>query len=224
MKNSIPNTLCIIAISLFVCTNIDAQSMISHRTLVDEDPDSTVSQQLFEAIRHGDATTVQNFITTSPTLINTRDTYGNTPLIKALFLGLAEIANLLLLINDIDVNAKNCTGQTALMNAARGGFSDLVRELTRKGAHITLINNEGHTAYELAQIGLEDAIQHSRNQNDIARFQQTLELLEQKERRLLLMQKRRDNAQPHPNLPSHLLHFLIYSAPYFIFAKVLKTL
>ena len=52
-----------------------------------------------------------------------------------------------------DVNARDVDGKTALMSAAEGGHTAIVKALIDKGANIEAVDNEGNTALILAERG-----------------------------------------------------------------------
>lgn len=49
-----------------------------------------------------------------------------------------------LLDKGVDVNAKTRSGMTALMAAAEGGYTDIVKALLEKGADVNITNNNGN--------------------------------------------------------------------------------
>ena len=62
-----------------------------------------------------------------------------------------EVAELLI-EKGADIDAKDKTGSTALMWAARDNSLEMVKLLIEKGADVMLENNEGNTALICAQI------------------------------------------------------------------------
>ncbi len=61
-----------------------------------------------------------------------------------------EVVNYLISI-EVDVNEKDNFGNTALHYAAENLNIDMVKALIKKGANLTFINNEGLSAYKIAE-------------------------------------------------------------------------
>jgi len=73
-----------------------------------------------------------------------------TPLLLASWKGLTEIVCLLIKHN-ADINATDNYGNTALMKSSRQNHINCVTELIEAGVDITIINNLGSTAYDMAK-------------------------------------------------------------------------
>ena len=105
---------------------------------------------LFDAARRGDLNAVRRQIMLGADL-NSRDEYGQTPLIYAVDHGRDGVVNVLL-VSGADPNARTRTGWTPLMYAARDGRPARVAELLlAAGADPSLRNDAGQTALEIAR-------------------------------------------------------------------------
>jgi ankyrin repeat protein len=89
---------------------------------------------------------------------NAKDVNGTTPLLQALHFdhgnksgkNYIETARLLLLAKNIDVNAQNQYGETALMRAVSLGNAEIVKLLLGRGADVSLSDEAGTTAEVVA--------------------------------------------------------------------------
>ena len=86
---------------------------------------------------------------------NTKDIYGDTPLLRAAGFGF-DVSHAVKLITLLvqykaDVNAQDERGFTALMGAARNGNSEAVRFLLDHNANPDLTNCDGQTALSIAE-------------------------------------------------------------------------
>ena len=82
---------------------------------------------------------------------NTKNNWGQTPLMLALYKGDTEIVRLLLQ-HGADPNSKNRDGgDTLLMDASRLGRIDIVRLFLENGADPSITNNWGESAYDITR-------------------------------------------------------------------------
>ena len=81
---------------------------------------------------------------------NLRDIYGWTPLMRAVYEERAEVVETLLAASDIDLDAQNDQGATALHLAAGKGNEELARALLHAGANPLIRNRNGRTPAEIA--------------------------------------------------------------------------
>jgi hypothetical protein len=51
----------------------------------------------------------------------------------------------------IDIDGRDSNGATAIMNAAYGGFDDIVRCLASRKADLSIVNDDGYNVYTLAE-------------------------------------------------------------------------
>lgn len=95
------------------------------------------------------------------------DAAGNTPLYWAARTGHWECAKELLNLHDPVINVQNKMGDTPLHVAASHGHTEMINLLLEHDADVTLKNNDGFTAEELAHdISIKNAIQLQRRQYD----------------------------------------------------------
>jgi ankyrin repeat protein len=91
----------------------------------------------------GDVERVESFIKEGN--INTTTPRGKTPLMCAAEAGYLKVVTLLL-VNGVEVDAKDNLGSTALMKAAEEGQLDIVKLLMNKGADVNLKDKSGFTS------------------------------------------------------------------------------
>ncbi len=108
-----------------------------------------IYEDFFNAVRQdGNATVVQLlFRGFDP---NTLDPKGRSALMAAIQDGSAKVANLLVSLEQVDVNALNRTDESALMLASLKGQEDLARKLIARGADV---NKTGWTPLHYAASG-----------------------------------------------------------------------
>ena len=105
--------------------------------------------QLVEAIRKNEAAKALELLRDHPTLVNNRDSRGDTPLIVAIRRGDSDWAGYLLQVGaDADAAAKD--GDTPLIAATRNDMQDAIGRLVRAGAKIDGSNKLGETALIIA--------------------------------------------------------------------------
>ena len=81
---------------------------------------------------------------------NLRDIYGWTPLMRAVYEGRDSVAQALLEQPDVDLNARNDQGATALYLAAVQGNERLARALLLAGADPRMADRDGRTPESVA--------------------------------------------------------------------------
>jgi hypothetical protein len=107
-----------------------------------EQPLSGQETALFEAVRDGDETLVNELLKRGAKVnVGTR----GSPLLLAAELGRIEMARVLL-DRGAKVDASNRDGRTPLMQAAMRGNVALTKLLLERGANVTLVDNNGKTA------------------------------------------------------------------------------
>ncbi len=82
---------------------------------------------------------------------NLRDIYGWTPLMRAAYENRLTVVRSLLASQSIEVNTANDNGATALHQAARGGYVQIVRLLIDNGADLEAKDLRGQTPAMLAR-------------------------------------------------------------------------
>ena len=97
---------------------------------------STISaQSIFEASRNGDLEKVKALYTLDNNAINTADSKGFTPLILAVYNNQPTIVAFLL-EKESSINAKDASGNTALMGVCFKGYADIAKTLIENGANV----------------------------------------------------------------------------------------
>jgi len=107
------------------------------------------SHQFLEAVKKKDGSAGTQLLREHPTIVNTRDSDGNTALIIAILRSDADWTGYLL-NNDADPNLGGAGGDTALIAAARVGFDDSIGWLLAMGAKVDGTNKMGETALIVA--------------------------------------------------------------------------
>jgi ankyrin repeat protein len=97
---------------------------------------STLDEQLMEAAWRGNLTLVKTLLSKGAD-VNTKNTYGRTPLWSAINGRKADVVKLLL-HGGADVNAADKNGSTPLLFAEQQKYRHIVRLLRARGAHMTL--------------------------------------------------------------------------------------
>ena len=111
---------------------------------------SASSQDLFDAVREGNAKRLKDIIESNPDFVNTKDDQGDTPLIWAAATGKYECVIILLSQNNIQVNLVDAEGQTPLMLAAMNGYHKCVDALIGHRKIEVDKQNDGASAITLA--------------------------------------------------------------------------
>ena len=116
-----------------------------------QEPANTESFELerdfFSLVRHNKVKEFEEILLSSKLSVDTRDRYGNTPLMISAQNGHKRLVKLCLL-NNADLNVSNYQGNTALHYAFSYGYTTVANYLISKGADDTLINHQGKTCYE----------------------------------------------------------------------------
>ena len=105
----------------------------------------TPTEQLFAALRQGDAATVTGLVQGDATLLATRDPRGSTPLLLATYLQQEAVVEALVEAG-ADVNARDAAGNTPLMGLCFKGYLPLAKYLLAHGADVNVANFTGATA------------------------------------------------------------------------------
>lgn len=100
------------------------------------------TEQLFNAIRSGEADQVKMILNENPALIQEKDPRGSTPLLLATYYGFIDIAEELMQW-DGAINAKDASGNTALMGVCFKGYPEIAKLLIEKGADVNIQNFNG---------------------------------------------------------------------------------
>ncbi|MBP1635011.1 MAG: uncharacterized protein H6Q10_1585 [Acidobacteria bacterium] len=150
------------AVALQMCTAFVRvwTPLLSERS-ADLQGGSATAAEFDAALSSGDKPRAERLLAANPSLLETRDRYGQTPLNRTdpqngftpLFwasfygsLGLVEE----LVAHGADVNTRTKKGETAIYVAANKGFTDVVLFLADHGADVNASSKEGWTALHLA--------------------------------------------------------------------------
>lgn len=106
-------------------------------------------QQLLDAVRKGDGGMTMSLLSANPTLINTRDSGGDTPLLVALQKAKDDWASFFI-GKGADVNSANREGETPLILATRNSSEQAVDMLIKSNAKVDQSNRVGETALIVA--------------------------------------------------------------------------
>ena len=106
---------------------------------------------VFQAIRLGNATALQNLLNEQPHLANQPDEKGMSPLVLATYLNDLDSTRALV-EGGAEINQGGGVG-TALMGAAFKGHTDIVAFLLERGADPRASNQAGQTALDFARMG-----------------------------------------------------------------------
>ena len=101
------------------------------------------------AVEYGSVLVVRYLIDKQQVNVNARNRLGITPLMQVcsetMLKNQSEIADILLSVPDIEVDAQDDEGRTALLEALRKGHQALVRALISANANPDLADNEGNS-------------------------------------------------------------------------------
>ena len=101
--------------------------------------------QLFLALRNGDAATVGKLVASQPALLSSHDARGSTPLLLATYLQQTAVVEALV-AQGADVNARDAAGNTPLMGLTFKGYRPLAQYLLDNGADPNASSHTGATA------------------------------------------------------------------------------
>lgn len=145
--------LFIILIAVINQTTIKAQ-------VAEASAQNNVNEELFEAVDAGNLEKVQELIEANPTLLNTKDKNGNTPLIRACFNKITFVKQpaiaKYLIEKGADINIEN-NQRTALYLACAGREADydLARQIISAGANVNVQGYNGITPLHMAALYLD---------------------------------------------------------------------
>ena len=97
------------------------------------------TKDVYEVCRSGDTTTLKAMLQQTPSLIDSKQSNGFTPLIIATYNGQAEISTILIQ-HGADVNAQDKAGNTALMGLCFNGNTALVKLLLNNKVAVNTLN------------------------------------------------------------------------------------
>lgn len=106
-------------------------------------------EQFVQAVAKRDGTKATELLQNHPTIIDTRNDKGDTPLLVVLRDGDPDWTGFLL-NKGADVNAHGTNGDTPLIAAAKAGFDDAAGWLIGMGAEVDETNRSGETALIIA--------------------------------------------------------------------------
>lgn len=106
-------------------------------------------EQFVDAVSKRDGTKATELLQNHPTIIDTKNDKGDTPLLVVIRDGDSDWAGFLL-NKGADVNAHGTNGDTPLIAAAKAGFDDAVGWLLGMGAGVDETNRSGETALIIA--------------------------------------------------------------------------
>lgn len=113
--------------------------------------DHSLSNKLLHAVACDDLATITEILQGAEIFdIEAPDIFGNTALMHAAHWGRAEVLQQLLDAH-AEINAQSSSGWTALMQAVFWKHEGIVQKLLSVGANLALVNDDGKTAYDLAQ-------------------------------------------------------------------------
>jgi hypothetical protein len=125
----------------------DSVSPVS--TLISPKSDMIRGLELREAARKGDIAKVETLLNADPTLINSKDGSGNTPLKYAAVTGSKKIAEILI-AKGAGVNTRDGRGNAPLFHAAGNGNREVAEMLIARGADVNAKSKSGFTAFLIA--------------------------------------------------------------------------
>lgn len=105
---------------------------------------SVYGQDIFDAVRKGDLTKIDELVKLNPDTVNARNSSGFTPLIIAAYRNQVEAVKFLL-DHKADVNASSPEGPV-ILGVCYKGDRDLAALLIAKGADVNAQNSNGTTA------------------------------------------------------------------------------
>jgi ankyrin repeat protein len=107
------------------------------------------SAEIHSAVRAGDLPKIQAMLKEKPSLVNSKNSGGATPLLLAASTGHREVVELLL-ASKADINGRDFDGVTPLHRAALYGHKDVVELLLANKADVHARDSGGATPFILA--------------------------------------------------------------------------
>jgi ankyrin repeat protein len=104
---------------------------------------------IFAAVDNDDAEEVTILFGESPSVLAERNSDGWTPLISAAFSGSTSCVTKLIALG-ADVKAVCKDGDSAVHYASAQGYADLITILSKAGASLTLLDNDGESPIDVA--------------------------------------------------------------------------
>lgn len=101
------------------------------------------------ALRNGDFQKVETLISEQPNFVNEPDERGYPPIVMAAYHNQINVVDLLLK-NQVNIDAVDPSGNTALMGTCFKGFEVVTEQLIKAGANLNAQNGNGSTAFAFA--------------------------------------------------------------------------
>jgi ankyrin repeat protein len=105
---------------------------------------SVFASEIHWAAKEGMLDLVKKDVGQNPSLVNAKDSKGDTPLHKAAENGCLQVVEFLI-EKGAPVNAINEEGETPIFEAAEKGYADVVRALISHGAEVNIREESGET-------------------------------------------------------------------------------
>jgi len=112
-----------------------------------------VTTDLITAARSGSIAAVEQVLQQLGLEQSTANNAGYTSAVTAIYGGSATLTDVIISRTNTDLNAQGVTGNTMMMWASLWGQLNVVKSLLQQGADLTLKNNDGLTALQLASNG-----------------------------------------------------------------------
>jgi len=110
---------------------------------------SSKKSPIFAAVDNDDAEEVTILFGESPSVLTERNSDGWTPLLSAAFSGSTSCVQKLIALG-ADVKAVCKDGDSAVHYASVQGYADLIPMLSKAGASLTLLDNDGESPIDVA--------------------------------------------------------------------------
>ncbi|KAJ3114205.1 hypothetical protein HDU96_002420 [Phlyctochytrium bullatum] len=128
---------------LILAAETDPAAALAQSKVVDLSGWKRTVMPLHLAAFYGHAAVCRVFLEAGA-IIDCRDKWEETPLMKAISKGRLEIVQLLVM-NGANIEARNDDGTTPLHSAAEWGYVDIIRFLLENGAHVDVRDDGGMT-------------------------------------------------------------------------------